>query len=205
MIASKTPRSDEAWHEARHGEDPDALYKEAQKMEQELAIWTDNAKTYDAARMKAEKERDEARTENDILRAMLPKLGKPCTHCGLTEISKCALGFPGCHQADDLMAGEDAAFKALVKRLREVVKWNATPPVKHRGKWSLLLQDGIEEFNNLTKTEAQALRQAARRMCIKVATRKTQDQGWTAVVTSRPLRMETQPLPLSENLTPKTP
>lgn len=156
MIASKTPRSDEAWHEARHGEDGDALYKEAQKMEQELAIWIDNAKNFDSARMKVVKERDDLRLE--LEKAML--------------------------------------------RLAEIAKWNATPPIKHRGKWSLLLQDGIEEFNNLTKTEAQALRQAARRMCIKVAIRKTQDQGWTAIVTSRPLRMETQPLPLSENLTP---
>ena len=41
--------------------------------------------------------------ENMTLRALLPKLKEACVHCGLTEIAKCELGFPGCAAADDLL------------------------------------------------------------------------------------------------------
>lgn len=37
MSATPTPRTDEAWHESRHGEDRDALVTEARKLEVELA------------------------------------------------------------------------------------------------------------------------------------------------------------------------
>lgn len=43
------------------------------------------------------------RRENNILRALLPRLGAPCPYCGLREMSKCKRGFPGCPYADDLL------------------------------------------------------------------------------------------------------
>ena len=59
-----------------------------------------------------------AEAENSTLRALLPKLGAPCGYCGLTEIAKCVHGFPGCPQADDLLAGEDEAFRETVARMK---------------------------------------------------------------------------------------
>lgn len=52
--------------------------------------------------------------ENSILRGLVAAQSTPCVYCGLTEMAKCASGFPGCAQADDLICGEDAAFKAVV-------------------------------------------------------------------------------------------
>ena len=49
------------------------------------------------------------RQENDKLRSMLAKSPADCPYCGLpaADMAKCALGFPGCNRADDLMAGPE--------------------------------------------------------------------------------------------------
>lgn len=59
------------------------------------------------------------RRENSILRGLLPRLGAACPYCGLTDMSKCVLGFPGCGYADDLMVSGDEHAVGLLKRLRE--------------------------------------------------------------------------------------
>lgn len=71
-----------------------------------------------AAHAATKRELEEYRKENDVLRALLPKLGVPCVYCGLTEIGKCERGFPGCAQADDLMVGDEAMHGDVLKRLR---------------------------------------------------------------------------------------
>lgn len=50
-----------------------------------------------------ERERDEAKAENDRLRAALSNSDQPCLYCSLpaSEMSKCPDGFPGCSRADD--------------------------------------------------------------------------------------------------------
>ncbi len=67
--------------------------------------------------MSTPEEFERLRKENDILRGLLPKLNAPCVYCGLTNMAQCAHGFPGCPQADDLMCGEDEAFRSVVDRL----------------------------------------------------------------------------------------
>lgn len=44
--------------------------------------------------------------ENERLRGIIAKSTLPCLYCGLPgdEMIKCALGFPGCGRADDLMS-----------------------------------------------------------------------------------------------------
>lgn len=54
------------------------------------------------------------RAENTSLRTLIAVQPTPCVYCGLTEMAKCASGFPGCARADDLICGEDEAFKAVV-------------------------------------------------------------------------------------------
>lgn len=58
------------------------------------------------------------RAENEILRGLLPRLGAPCPYCGLTEMGKCASGFPGCAYADDLMVSGDEHSRLLLDRVR---------------------------------------------------------------------------------------
>jgi hypothetical protein len=50
----------------------------------------------------------EATAENTKLRAILARSKEPCLYCGLTEMSKCERGFPGCGRMDDIMADEFA-------------------------------------------------------------------------------------------------
>lgn len=54
--------------------------------------------------------------ENDALRAIAARQ-MPCHYCGVTEITRCPHGFPGCALADDLSCGEISA-NAEVRRLR---------------------------------------------------------------------------------------
>ena len=49
-----------------------------------------------------EKALEEARQENDKLRALLAYSDSPCVYCGLAEMSRCLYGFPGCGRADDM-------------------------------------------------------------------------------------------------------
>ena len=65
-----------------------------------------------------EKENAELRAVNDILLGIVAKAKIPCVYCGMDDISRCERGFPGCAQADDLMAGQDETFKRVcVERL----------------------------------------------------------------------------------------
>jgi hypothetical protein len=41
--------------------------------------------------------------ENLELRAIIAKSVLPCLYCGLTDISKCTSGFPGCGRMDDII------------------------------------------------------------------------------------------------------
>lgn len=52
----------------------------------------------------AEREREEARKENDFMRLRLAESDKACVYCALPkgEMGACASGFPGCARADDL-------------------------------------------------------------------------------------------------------
>ena len=55
----------------------------------------------------AEAEEDELhrlQDENSLLRAMLAWGSDPCIHCSLQscDMSRCKLGFPGCHRSDDM-------------------------------------------------------------------------------------------------------
>lgn len=52
--------------------------------------------------------------ENSILRTLIAKVGKSCHYCGLEDISQCMRGFPGCALADDILCGEEEAFKDAV-------------------------------------------------------------------------------------------
>lgn len=71
--------------------------------------------------MPTERTNEELKAENDTLRTVLAKLPQsPCVYCGLTDISKCAHGFPGCSRADDIMCGEDIVFTRLLKDNREL-------------------------------------------------------------------------------------
>jgi len=54
------------------------------------------------------------RAENTHLRTLVAVQATPCVYCGLTEMAKCTRGFPGCARADDLICGEEEAFKAVV-------------------------------------------------------------------------------------------
>lgn len=62
----------------------------------------------------AQAEVEKLRAENTTLRTLVAIQPTACIYCGLTEMAKCASGFPGCARADDLMCGEDEAFKAVV-------------------------------------------------------------------------------------------
>lgn len=72
---------------------------------------------------------EELQRENTLLRGMVAKLVRPCHYCGLDDMSKCKRGFPGCALADDILCGEDEAFKRVVEErnklkaeLREIRK-----------------------------------------------------------------------------------
>lgn len=51
---------------------------------------------------------DELMAENQVLRIKLAKSDADCIYCGLpsVDMGKCALGFPGCGRADDLVLSE---------------------------------------------------------------------------------------------------
>jgi hypothetical protein len=40
--------------------------------------------------------------ENSKLRAILARADVPCIYCGITDMSQCTRGFPGCARMDDL-------------------------------------------------------------------------------------------------------
>lgn len=58
--------------------------------------------------------------ENTFMRGLVSKLGIPCVYCGLADISKCARGFPGCAQGDDLMCADEEMFKDLLDQNRKL-------------------------------------------------------------------------------------
>jgi len=63
------------------------------------------------------------RDEIDVLRGLLATSELSCPYCKLpaTDIAKCALGFPGCARADDLMATPGSTIVSENKGLREEV------------------------------------------------------------------------------------
>lgn len=63
---------------------------------------------------------EELEKENAVLRGLLPALNAPCVHCGLTDIGRCARGFPGCAQADDLLVADQVLHGDLLARYRQV-------------------------------------------------------------------------------------
>lgn len=72
-------------------------------------------------------ERDELKSEvarlndeNSILRTLIAKLGKSCHYCGLEDMSQCVRGFPGCTLADDILCGEEEAFKSAVEERNQL-------------------------------------------------------------------------------------
>lgn len=67
-----------------------------------------------------ESESDRLLRENTILRGLVSKSGAPCVYCGLTNISLCKQGFPGCAQADDIMCADDEVFAGLLAALRNI-------------------------------------------------------------------------------------
>lgn len=78
-----------------------------------------DAAVYDLAAVVAERdalkaEAEKLRAENSTLRTLVAVQPTPCVYCGLTEMAKCASGFPGCARADDMICGEDETFKAVV-------------------------------------------------------------------------------------------
>jgi len=90
-------------------------------------VWTTNAKgdspALDVQRAIAEaifvareegraEERARVASELDVLRGLAAKV-MPCHYCGVEEIAKCPHGFPGCALADDLMAADECANRAL--------------------------------------------------------------------------------------------
>lgn len=54
------------------------------------------------------------RAENSAMRTVLAKSPIPCVYCGLDDMSRCERGFPGCARADDIICGEDEAFKQVL-------------------------------------------------------------------------------------------
>lgn len=59
-----------------------------------------------------------ARAENTMLRGVLSRAAIPCLHCGLDDMSRCVLGFPGCDKADDMMLGESEGFQRACARMK---------------------------------------------------------------------------------------
>ena len=135
---SNTPRTDAArkvyenWigYAKQYGHLPEAMeqapneadpFYVADELERELSAER-------AAREQAEREREEARKENDALRGLLASSAKDCAHCGLPAMEqvKCPHGFPGCARTDDQMLFkhfgaeyELSEARAEVERLRE--------------------------------------------------------------------------------------
>lgn len=87
------------------------------KREQECTTaddWRHRAYHLESEWAKLKAEVAKLRAENTTLRTLVAIQPTACIYCGLTEMAKCASGFPGCARADDLMCGEDEAFKAVV-------------------------------------------------------------------------------------------
>lgn len=100
-MSNDTPVTDKAWEEARNGG-----YGGMQDMA--------------ACSRQLERELAEAKRENTILRGLLPKMPVKCPYCGLDNMGMCKSGFPGCAWADDLMCGEDEAFRNILKERDEL-------------------------------------------------------------------------------------
>ena len=85
---------------------------------------TFNELSFTAARM-LEKMRDETarlRTENTALRLLVQRNPDwKCTYGHqIDSMAKCPQGFPGCDCADDLMAGEDEAFRSTLSEIKRL-------------------------------------------------------------------------------------
>lgn len=61
------------------------------------------------------------RDENETLRVVFNRFGRPCIHCGIADMAKCPHGFPGCAWADDLMAFDQCANRTVRKLRADLV------------------------------------------------------------------------------------
>ena len=76
-----------------------------------------------------ETELERLQRKNAVLRALIARVpGAACVYCGLTDISLCRLGFPGCSQADDILCGDDDTMKRLLAENRELKRPKFKPP-----------------------------------------------------------------------------
>lgn len=99
-----------AWHPSYKGTRA-ALEQDRRRVaERQVLTHETNLRLLDTAYAEIE----HLRAENTSLRTLIAVQPTPCVYCGLTEMAKCASGFPGCARADDLICGEDEAFKAVV-------------------------------------------------------------------------------------------
>ena len=55
----------------------------------------------------AQTQLSELEKENTKLRGILARSKEPCVYCGLTDMSLCQSGFPGCSRMDDLLADSE--------------------------------------------------------------------------------------------------
>jgi hypothetical protein len=90
----------------------------------------------DTARLllaQAQRERDEARSENDKLRGLLAKSDKDCPYCGLpaAEISKCEQGFPGCGRMDDIISAQGTKAEADLAAIDAVLREPDAPNIDY--------------------------------------------------------------------------
>lgn len=110
----------------------------------------------------AEREREEARKENDFMRLRLAESDKACVYCDLpkTEMGACAHGFPGCARADDLLHCDELTRRDAKQR-REVAAEELSEIANNRFGDGLFLPDRT----NYTAAEVrEILEQAAKRL-----------------------------------------
>ena len=73
----------------------------------------------------AEREREEARKENDFMRLRLAESDKSCVYCALpkADMGACASGFPGCARADDLFHCDELTRRDAQQRREGAAEW----------------------------------------------------------------------------------
>lgn len=161
----------------------------------EAAPWVcDEIVRLEARSEALEKERDALRAEvaklkaeNSTLRTLVAVQQSPCIYCGLTEMAKCASGFPGCARADDLICGEDEAFKAVVgerNNLRAEVK-----QAYEDGRISAC-NAGKPGCPRVKELEAEVAKLRAACAAKDAALRKAHDYSWLSTVAPEPTIFE---------------
>ncbi len=103
-------------------------------------------------------ETERLRAENTHLRTLVAVQATPCVYCGLTEMAKCTRGFPGCARADDLICGEEEAFKAVVSE-RNTLRAEVARLKDERADCEPFLKEGerLDECLERWRTDATAV------------------------------------------------